>query len=62
MVWPPKAPGAAPLDAPKPSLTAIRAKRCRFEDTRLGSVPVNFVSEMDISDGNAGVPVMDAQG
>lgn len=54
--------GAGPFNALKPLLAAVRAKRSGFEDKRLGSVPVNVVSEMDISGSNAGVPVMDAQG
>ncbi|SBV49564.1 hypothetical protein XBLMG947_0336 [Xanthomonas bromi] len=41
--------------SPKALLDVARAKR-------LGSVPVNFLSDLDITGGNAGSPVMDAQG
>ncbi|TXH76502.1 MAG: S46 family peptidase, partial [Lysobacteraceae bacterium] len=58
-----KATGTAPFDAPQAQIDAIRAKRYgEYVDRKLGTVPVNFLSDLDISGGNSGSPVLDAQG
>ncbi|MCR6662085.1 MAG: S46 family peptidase [Luteimonas sp.] len=58
-----KATGEEPFDAPQALLDAVAAKRHGgLADRRLRTVPVNFLSNLDVTGGNSGSPVLDAQG
>ncbi len=58
-----KATGQEPFNAPQAQLDAIKAKSyAGLADARLKTVPVNFLSNLDITGGNSGSPVMDANG
>ena len=55
--------GRAPFDVPSSLLRAARERRFgSYLDPKLGDVPVDFLSDVSISNGNSGSATLDAQG
>jgi hypothetical protein len=55
--------GTDPFDATQAQLEAIAAKRyAGYDMSRLASVPVNFLTDLDITGGNSGSPTLNGKG
>jgi hypothetical protein len=55
--------GTKPFNAPKAELKAIRAKAFDgYASKQIGSVPVDFLTNVDTTGGNSGSPTLDAHG
>jgi hypothetical protein len=58
-----KATGKVPFDAPRAELDAIKAKAFdSYASRKQGTLPVDFLADLDITGGNSGSPAMDAEG
>ncbi|HUD41736.1 MAG TPA: S46 family peptidase [Dokdonella sp.] len=58
-----KSTGVDPFDTPQNVLERIRAKDYgRYVNPAIGSVPVDFLADLDITGGNSGSPTLDARG
>ncbi|MBL4661299.1 MAG: S46 family peptidase [Alcanivoracaceae bacterium] len=54
--------GQEPFDAPDKLLKAIKSKDySRYKLASINSVPVNFLTDLDITGGNSGSPTLDSQ-
>ena len=55
--------GVEPFNAPKAELDAIKAKAYDgYASPKQGTIPVDFLADLDITGGNSGSPSMDANG
>ncbi len=55
--------GVEPFNAPKAEIAAIKAKAFDgFASPKLGTLPVDFLADLDITGGNSGSPALDAHG
>ena len=55
--------GVAPFNAPQAEIAAIKAKAFDgYASPKLGTLPVDFLADLDITGGNSGSPAMNANG
>ena len=55
--------GVEPFNSPKAELVAIKAKAFDgYASKKQGTLPVDFLADLDITGGNPGSPAMDATG